>query len=385
MATSKNASKTIVIDARYIRERPSGIGAMVDEIVRAIPQRMPECNFLLLRHPKARVPLNGAANVREQVVAAEANGPATLWYLSAIVNLRNVSLFHAPYNILPAGLRMPTVVTIHDVMWLSHPELCRSPGLWGWVETKFYQQGIRRALQQATSIIAISQATKDAIAECVPNAEKRVRVIHHGVDPAFVPPASEEQISRVQRVREQYAPGAERYVLSVGQSVGYKNQRAVLDAFLAAYRTLPGTHLVMVQRLGSQAEAWLAEAERAGAGTRVHIVPSVPFADLLALYQGAHCLCHPSFVEGWGMPITEAMGTGCPVVTSNCSAMPEVTAGAAVLVDPYDTGSIVQGLLRLEDPVFRSSLVAKGLARVQELSWKTHVDQTMDVYRSCLQ
>src|SRR5579862_4666388 len=119
----------ICIDCRYLRERPSGMAPMIQSLVDYLPGWAPEWRFLFLRHPKAKAPLSHAPNVTERVVHREANGPATLWFLPWFVDLRGVSLFHATFNILPFGLKMKTIVTINDVMWMTHPEWARKPGL----------------------------------------------------------------------------------------------------------------------------------------------------------------------------------------------------------------------------------------------------------------
>jgi glycosyltransferase involved in cell wall biosynthesis len=375
----------IVIDARYVRERPSGIGAMVKAIVERVPRLMPEVPFLLLTHPRASHPISDAPNVQERIVRAEANGPVTLLLLSQAVDLRGARLFHATYNLQPAGLSMPVVTTIHDVMWLSHPQLCRSPGPWGHVEQAFYARGIRQALRGSERLIAVSEATRREIGAIDRAAEARTVVIPHGLDPAFRPAASDQERAAIARARRRYAPGARQFVLTVGQAAGYKNHEGALEGFLRAFRHDPGTHLVLVQRLGEGARRLLAKARDNGADGRVHVLPSVPFADLLALYRGALCLCHPSIVEGWGMPVGEALGVGCPVVTSDRSSMPEVAGGAALLADPTDVRSIAAALQQIAgDEALRASLSARGLARAATLTWDAHARATADLYRAML-
>jgi glycosyltransferase involved in cell wall biosynthesis len=375
----------IAIDARYVRERPSGIGAMVEAVVRRVPALMPDVQFLLLRHPRASGPLSPSANVREVVVKAEANGPGTLLALPSIVDLRGVRLFHATFNILPARLPMRTVATIHDVMWLTHPELCRSAGVRGRVEGAFYANGIRRALRDATRIIAVSAATRAEIAALDAAAGRRTTVIHHGLDPAFRPARDPGELAAVEAARARHVPGARRYVLTVGQAAGYKNQAAALEGFLRAFGGDPSVHLVLVQRLGEGARALLSAATAAGADGRVHVLPTVPFDDLLALYRGALCLCHPSLVEGWGMPVGEALGAGCPVVASDRSAMPEVLGGAGLLADPNDPDAIAAALRRLaDDGSLRQHLIDAGLARARSLTWEAHAASTAALYREVL-
>ena len=375
----------VAIDARYVRERPSGIGAMVQALLERVPALLPEVDFLLLTHPRAPRPLTTFAHVREVTVAAEANGPVTLLALPRVVDLSGVDLFHAPFNIRPVGLRCRTLTTVHDVMWLAEPQLCRSPGPWGWVETLFYGRGIWQALRGSTRLVAVSEATRQAIAALDPAAAARTEVIRHGLDPDFRPALSPAEHGAIAAARHRYAPGAARFVLTVGQAVPYKNHRRVVEAFAQAFRGDGATHLVLVQRLGHEARELLELARQGGVDGQVHIQPAVPFADLLALYRGALALCHPSLTEGWGMPVGEALGCGCPVVTSNRSAMPEVCGEACLTADPTDPAAIAAALRRLrDDERLRERLREAGLARARELRWDTAAQQHAALYRAML-
>ena len=125
-------------------------------------------------------------NVTEVEVRAEPNGPASMWWLPQIVDLSDVDLFHAPSNTLPRGLSMPCVTTIHDVMWLTDPQLC-NPSAWGLVERHFYRHGIKRALQQSDAILTVSKATREAILALRPGLAENTHAALSGVSKAFLP------------------------------------------------------------------------------------------------------------------------------------------------------------------------------------------------------
>jgi glycosyltransferase involved in cell wall biosynthesis len=378
-------SSLVCIDCRYIRERPSGIGMLTQALVDHLPRMAPDLRFLLLRHPKAPDRLSAASNVTETVVPQEANGPATLLWLSRVVDLSGVDLFHATFNILPAGLRMPTVVTLCDVMWIKHADWARSPGFWGHVEKVFYRRGIWHALRRATRLAAISQATKDEIGTVCAPAFDRTRVTLLGVIPEFRPLDTAEGRAIVEATRARLLPGVPRYVVTVGQFSGYKNHERALRAFARAFGDHPDIHMVFVQRLGPGERALKPLAGELGVEPRVHFLSGLSLDDLVALYNGAAVLSHPSLYEGYGNAPAEAMACGCPVVTSNRSSMPEVAGNAALLVDPESVPEIADALSKtVFDQQIRDGLRERGFARAKELTWEVFARANLGIYREIL-
>jgi len=379
---------TIAIDCRYIvgPRRPSGIGNYVQRgLIDWLPNLAPEIDWVFLRHPKAPGRLSTASNVREQVVDAEASGPATMWAMPLIADLRGVDLYHGPFNIHPAGLKVPKVVTtVHDLMWVAWPQICRQPGAWGYVETFYWGHGMKRALAKSDLLLTVSEASRRAIAELDPAAGERTRVTRLGIEPNLRPSMSPEDERAIDAMRAKFLPNVPSYVLSVGQFSGYKNHEGVLRSFARAFRDRADVHLVFVHRLG-KASRLLPIAKSLGVDARVHFLHGLSDDELRALFWGALCLCHPSFIEGFGLPVAEAMACGCPVVTSNVSATAEVAADGALLVDPLDEGAIARALTRMADePATRREVRARGLERVKTFVWRDCAEKTLAAYRELL-
>ena len=380
MSFATGMNRPIVgIDCRYISARPSGIGEVVQALVDHAPGLAPDLRFLLLKHPEAPARLSEAENVEEVVVRAAANGPTTMWRLPRVVDLSRLSLFHATFNIMPAGLTMPCVTTIHDVMWAAQPELCR-PRFWRGGETWFYQHGIRRALRKAAAIATVSDATRAAIADFAPDAAGRVHVTRSGVSAIFRPLSDPGHALSGLGLR----PGR-RYVLTVGQYAPYKNHEGAIAGFAAAFAGRDDADLVLVQRLDRAADKLRHQAQALGIAPRVHFLSGLSRDQLIALYGSAVALLHPSHCEGFGNPLAEAMACGCPVVTSDRSAMPEVTGGAALLADPRDPAAIGAQLRRVaDDPQLAANLSTRGIARAAELSWRGFAEANIALYRRTL-
>lgn len=368
----------VCLDCRYLGPRPSGIGEMVRALVDRLPSLAPEWHFVFLRSPSHSQPLSTAANTSEIVVSSDANGPASMWLLPRMVDLGGIDLFHAPANILPAGLSMRTVTTIHDLMWLDQPELCRT-GIVGQVQRHYFAHGIRRAFSRSDAITCVSESTRQDILAHMPDAGERVVTTLSGVDDAFC--------QRPHDPGRLHAHGvtADKFVLTVGQNRPYKNHAGALRAFAHAFADREDVALVFVHRRGAAATKLAKLADELGVGHRVNFLARVEQDDLVSLYNAAQLLLHPSLYEGFGNPLAEAMACGCPVVTSSLSAMPEVTAGAALLADPTkpdEVASAMRGIL--DDPPLAASLAEKGLVRAKQLDWDDHVAKVLAVYRSVL-
>lgn len=367
------------IDCRYVGGRPSGIGEVVQALIEHAPGLAPDLRFLLLKHPSAPARLSDAENVEEVVVPHTANSLATMWFLPRVVDLSRLALFHAPSNILPAGLQMPCIATVHDIMWITQPELCR-PKLWRPAEAWFYRHGIMRALNQAELIATVSRATSTAISSFAPETKSRLRVTPSGVSPDFSPCKAPPGVLQALGLSP-----SRRYVLTVGQNAPYKNHTGAVAAFAAAFGARKDIDLVLVQRRTQGVDQLKRQAEALGLGTRVHFLTALGRDELVMLYGSAAALLHPSICEGFGNPLAEAMACGCPVVTSDRSAMPEVTAGAALLVDPNDVRAIATALRRVvDDAGLAANLSARGIARAKELSWLAFAEANVALYRETI-
>lgn len=369
---------TICIDCRYIGPRPSGIGSVVEALADHLPALAPHWRFRFLRNPALGRRLSNAPNVTEVDCAASPNGPASMWWLPRLVDLGGVDLFHAPSNTLPRGLPFPAVTTIHDVMWLTRPDLCNA-SFWGQIERQFYRHGIRRALRRSDAVLTVSHATARDIADLPGPPAPPVHVVHPGIDRRFrrraVAPADRARLGMPER----------RFVLTVGQLAPYKNHEGALRGFAAAFADRPDIDFVLVQRRGPDARHLLELATALGMAGRLHFVRPESVDEMASWYSAADALLHPSLCEGFGMPLAEAMACGCPIVTSNRSAMPEVVGEAGLLADPSDPASLAAALLRiLDDPQCGRGLSQAGQRRAQAFDRRAFAAGNLAIYREVL-
>lgn len=369
----------VCIDCRYINGKPSGIGEFVSALLQHMPCFAPDLKFVALISPGGQGVLESFPNVTQIQVKAAANGPGTMWWLPKLVDLTRIDLFHATFNILPAGLGLPCVTTIHDLMWLDAPHWCQAGGS-RHLRQAFFRHGIGRALRKSDAIATVSSATKDAVLRRHPELADRTFVTLSGVSEAFHPVRPDHSMLSALGLDL-----SRRIVLTVGQFAPYKNHEMAVRAFASAAAERDDVDLVLLQRQGPHAAKLLELARDLGVDGRVKLLRSVSREELVGLYSFASLLLHPSLCEGFGNPLAEAMACGCPVVTSNVFAAPEVTSGAAILTHPKDETGIANAIGRvLDDPILAQSMGEAGLKRAAELTWESTARETLAIYRRLL-
>jgi alpha-1,3-rhamnosyl/mannosyltransferase len=314
--------------------------------------------------------------VREVEVGAPANSLATLLWPSRLVDLRDVDVLHAPFNLLGRSIRCATVVTVHDLIWLLTPGAAEGVSLATPFQALFYRDGILRALRSATRIVSISRATADAIHLVAPEASSRVRVIPHGVERWFAPPADAEA---ARAIAARAIGTSDPYLLVVGQNAPFKHHEGILEAFAAAGLG-ERVRLVLLQRLYAKGKL-ARRAKDLGIEQRVLWCSGLSAPDMLAVLQSAIALVQFSRFEGFGMPVAEAMACGTPVVASDIAPLVEVAGGAALhaSLDPRALATLLRRVVN--EPSLRQELSARGIERARSMSWDRSAEAHLDVYR----
>lgn len=366
-----------VIDARYVEPKPSGIGRYVEALVERVPALAPLERFELWTHPRRPTPV-ALANVTCRPVSAPSDGLRTLLTPARLGRLNRGDVVHFPFSILGRGLPCATVVTIHDLMWLEQPDLVEGRPLLRRIRQPYYRRGVTWALRHATRLIAVSRATRARMLAVAPECEPRVRVTYNAVDARFAPPESPAAAAAdAARVLGSAAP----YYLLVGKNEPYKGHQLAVKAFARSARD--DEQLVLVQR-ASGGRGLLQLAARLGVAERVKLLPAVGGAELLSLLQSARALLQPSLVEGFGIPVLEAMAAGCPVIASDTPALAEVVGDAGLLAAVGDEQALADAITRLRSRDV-SELRRAGLERARAFSWQRTAEETLAIYREAAQ
>ncbi len=285
--------------------------------------------------------------------------------------LSDATLFHGLEHLLvPAG-NVPTVLTVHDLIFERLPNHHKALNRW------YLRGSMPLFCRRATHIIAVSEYTRGDLIELYGVAPEKITVIPEAADARFRPQPRE----RIEYARKKYDLPA-RYLLCVGTIEPRKNLGRLLEAWEPLYLAGEAPPLVIVGRRGWLYEDFFAALERSPARDGVIFPGWVVDEDLPAVYAAADLCLVPSIYEGFGLPVLEAMAAGAPVACSNGTAIAEIADDAALLFDPYDVEAIRAALrMALSDAALRADLRQRGYRRAAQFSWERAADETLVVYR----
>ncbi|HVS83826.1 MAG TPA: glycosyltransferase family 1 protein [Pyrinomonadaceae bacterium] len=293
--------------------------------------------------------------------------------LSAELRHHPVDVLHVQYT-APPFAPCPVVTTIHDLSFEHLPETFKRRS------RAQLRLTVRRTTRKAALILTLSEFSRRDIIETYAVDPERVIVTPAAAPPHFKPVADEAELKKI---RETYGLSAN-YFLSLGSIQPRKNLTRLIEAFLWLRTARPASRLPQLVIAGKR--GWLDSevfraAQQDGLNESVKFVGYVPEDDLPALYSGAMCFVYPSYFEGFGLPVLEAMQCGAPVIAGNQTSLPEVAGDAALLFDPFDTRALGEGIARVIDhPEYRAELRGKGLKRAAEFSWIATARLTLKAY-----
>jgi glycosyltransferase involved in cell wall biosynthesis len=367
----------VAVDATPLLGFPTGIGAFCEGALGAMGSRPGldvtafAVSWRRRRGIDARLPVGVAARQRAMparplhALWARIDLPPLEWFIG------DADVVHGTNFVVPPTRRAASVMSVHDLTPVRHPELCDAA-------TLAYPGLIRRALSRGAWVHTDSAYVAGEVVAAFGADPARVRVVHPGVPELPVLDDAEAATARASVLPS----STERYCLAVGTAEPRKDLPGLVRAFSVVASAHPGLSLVLAGPPGWGEDALAAAVAASPVRERIVRTGWVSPRDLAALLSGATVLAYPSLYEGFGFPPLQAMRAGVPVVATGAGSLREVLGDGALLVDPGNHEELAQALdACLGDEALRDRLVAAGESRAARFTWESCADGLEALYR----
>ena len=357
----------IGVDVRELqRGVRTGIGRMVEAVIHETPNVSPDAQLVLYADSSTRLELTSASvdyRILEQ--------PFTLWFdqieLPRAIAGNNVDVFWSPYYKAPIYSPCPTVITIHDVLFLKHGGQR--------LKNALFKPWARLIGSRASAVLTDSEHSRRDLVTLLGIDPARIEVVPLGVSERFAPERRDKVPDTLNRLGI-----PENYILTVTNFRPHKNGEFLIRAYAQVAKKIEDTALVFAGKKNRDADNLYQSAERLGVGDRVFMPGMISDEDLPALYAGARLFAFPSLYEGFGLPLLEAMASGTPVVSSSASSLPEVAGDAGWMLEPTDEEAWAISILSLlTDGALRQRHIQAGLDRASVFTWRQSVSILLDI------
>lgn len=369
---------------RLFRLKKHGMDMVALELIRNLQKIDSENEYFIFVKPDLD---SDCLQPSENFHIVELQGGAyPLWEqraLPAAAKKAGCQLLHCTSNTAPVKPGMPLVITLHDIIYLESISLFKKGGTWYQKFGNMYRRYVvPKVVERSSRIITVSHFEKQRIGEFFgfEAGDPRLVAIYNGVGEHFRPI---DDKAEMQRVKEKYRL-PDHYAFFLGNTDPKKNTIGVLKAFSNYLKTNnQALKLVMLDFEHNALEALLSEIGDPNLRNQIHLTGYVVNTDLPAIYAQSKLFLYPSLRESFGIPMLEAMRCGTPVITSNTSSMPEVSGGAALLIDPFKPEEITEAMIKLvNDNDLRQILIEQGFQQSAKFSW---YNMALDVHKLYLE
>lgn len=282
-----------------------------------------------------------------------------------------VQIYHGLSHEIPYAIehtRIKSVVTIHDLIFLRFPQYYK------FIDRKLYEWKSKSACKRANKIIAISEKTKEDIIDLYGISAEKIQVIYQSCDDIFKTPFPIETLSRISATYKL----PEKYILNVGTIEERKNLKLAVQALKNVSEDYK---LVVIGKQTTYFKTVEKEIERLGLKNRIFFLKNIPFTDLPGIYQMASVFVYPSFYEGFGIPIIEALYSNVPVVAATGSCLEEAGGPNSLYISPKDANALAKAINQIvENPQRQKEMKERGLEFVQKFNSSVVTQQLMDCY-----
>ncbi len=366
----------ITLDVSAAVHRRAGLGRYAESLTHALAELLPERLALFYNAEQGIEPLEGLEALPSHTVALGYKPWRMLVWAGQLARVSfnrlvpDTTLFHATEHLLMPLPGIPTVLTVHDLIFRHLPEHHKHLNRW------YLNVTMPLYCRRADHIIAVSEATRRDLMAAYNLPREKISVIHEAADLRFVP----QPEKGVAAVRAHYGL-PEDFLLYVGTIEPRKNLVRLLHVWEGLYAAGEAPPLVIVGKRGWLSDDFFIALEESPSREAVILTGYVLDMDLPTIYAAATAFVFPSLYEGFGLPPLEAMACGTPVACGDGSSLPEVVGDAALLFDPTDEEAMERDLRRLlSDAGLREELRERGLRRAAQFSWERTARETLVVY-----
>jgi len=354
----------IAVNTRLLQENKlEGIGVFMHEILQRVVKQNPQHQFHFFFNKPFSKNFIYAENVIGHIVPLPVSKPFLLQFwqnvlLPKAVRKIKADAFLSLDNLLGSGFKIPTHLVVHDINFEYRPQDLPPS------TAKFYCKNVPNYALETSRIVTVSNFSKDTIHQKYAINLDKIDVVYNAPKAIFKPVQDFEKSV----IQKKYTNGKP-YFVYVGSIHPRKNLEGLLKAFELFCAQNNEVDLVIVGA-SMWKDSMPDEIKNSASFNRIHIVGRVNDTELHVIIASALAMCYVPFFEGFGIPLVEAMACGVPVITSNCTSMPEVVADAGLLVNPIDSNEIYEALVQIcTDTNLRFTLMDKGLLRVKTFSW----------------
>jgi len=371
---------TIYIDVSSAVHAKAGIGRYAGSLARALIARQPDGYALFYNRTGGTLPPEGLESIPARTVRAGYKPWRMAVWMGQLAGIGfnrlvpGAELFHATEHLLPPLRDVPTVLTVHDMIFKLFPEHQKRLNYW------YLNATMPLYCRRADAIITVSESSKRDIVAHYGLEPDRVKVIYEAAAPEFVPAAPQA----MDEVRGRYGL-PEQYLIHVGTIEPRKNLTRLVEALERLRKDGLVIPLVVVGGKGWLYDEFFRRLDQSEVRDSVTFPGYVPSADLPAIYSAASMAVVPSVYEGFGLPVLEAMACGTPVVSSRASSLPEMGGEAARYFDPYDVEAMADAISAVwRDGQLQGEMREVGLAQAAMFSWERAAEETWAVYQGLL-
>ena len=359
----------IFIEAqRLFRKHKHGMDVVALELLQRLKKANTPYDISVLVKEDADHCLQNSNTLTTQTLKAAFYPLWEQWVLPRAIAKNKSNWLHCTGNTAPLWGKNPLLVTIHDLIFLENNYLLKKDGgsMYQRFGNVYRSLVVPRVARRAKYIITVSEFQRTLMIKRLGISADKIFVVYNGADERFFVRAD---IATLAAVRKKYGIDNFPYLFFLANTEPRKNTDTVLKAFTLFCEQYPEyRHKLLIKGLtAEQLQKKIRSCGATAAAHRIHRVGYIDYEDIPVLYQGADMLWFPSFSEGFGLPIVEAMAGGTPVITSAVSVMPEIAGDAALYIDPHHPDELVkQTVTLLTDISLRNTLIEKGKARAKQ-------------------